>query len=170
MIGSAALIAQNLKPAANELKQVYNGAKQVISSIKQAFTSTKTPTVGSTQADGQKACCGDGLPWGRWEDYEHITAEGPNGSQEYAKIGDRLYSRHAVERMQPSGNRYGSNIYQASSASSNNYGRSVAPAYVEYVIQNGVPTFQADGIVSYVLGTLEVITNSDGSVVTIITH
>ena len=30
----------------------------------------------------------------------------------YAKVGDRLYSRHAVNRMQPSGNRFGPNIYQ----------------------------------------------------------
>lgn len=59
------------------------------------------------------------IPWGKWSDYEKVTMNG----QEYAKVGDRLYSRHAVDRMQPSGNRYGSSITQAGG----DYGRSVAP-------------------------------------------
>lgn len=36
-----------------------------------------------------------------------VTANG----QEYAQVGNRLYTRHAVERMQPSGNRYGGDSY-----------------------------------------------------------
>lgn len=46
--------------------------------------------------------------WGSWDDYPKIIRNGPNGPQEYAQIGDRLYSQHVVARMQPSGQRYSS--------------------------------------------------------------
>ncbi|WP_156922462.1 hypothetical protein [Cohnella thermotolerans] len=99
--------------------------------------------------------------WGSWADYSKVTING----QEYAKIGDRLYSRHAVDRMQPSGNRYGSQITQAGG----DYGRSVSPNFVEYVIQNTKPVVQENGNLSYTSGTLQIITNKSGVVVTIIT-
>ena len=105
------------------------------------------------------------LYWGSWDEYEHIILDG----QEYAKIGDRLYSWHAVERMQPSRNLFGSNVYQASACTSNNYGRSVAPKYIEDVISNSKPIIQENGNLSYILGSLQVITNSRGNVVTVIT-
>lgn len=57
------------------------------------------------------------FPWKKWEDYEKEIIEG----REYAKIGKRLYTRHAVERA-----------YPASLG-----GRSIAPAFTEYVIENG---------------------------------
>lgn len=37
--------------------------------------------------------------WGSWNDYDHVTVDG----NEYADVGGRLYARHAVDRMQPSG-------------------------------------------------------------------
>ena len=40
--------------------------------------------------------------WGRWHDYPKVKING----NEYAEIGNRLYTRHAVARMQPSGMRY----------------------------------------------------------------
>ena len=101
------------------------------------------------------------IPWGSWSDYEKVTVNG----QEYAKVGDRLYSHHAVDRMQPSGNRYGSSIYQAGG----DYGRSVAPQYVEDVINSTKPIIQENGNLSYASGSLQVITNQQGAVVTIIT-
>ena len=71
--------------------------------------------------------------------------------------------------MQPSGNRYGSNIYQGGST---DYGRSVSPNWVEYVINNPdtPPITQGNGNILYTNGTVDVITNSGGDVVTIITH
>lgn len=42
------------------------------------------------------------LLWAHWNDYPKVEADG----QDYAQIGDRLWSRHAVDRMQPSGMRY----------------------------------------------------------------
>ena len=83
-------------------------------------------------------------------------------------IGDRLYSKHAVDRMQPSGNRFGPNIYQG--INGQNYGRSVAPQYVEYVISTAEPKLQDNGNLSYKSGTIKVITNQQGAVVTIMTY
>ena len=57
--------------------------------------------------------------------------------------------------MQPSGNRYGSSITQAGG----DYGRSVAPQYVEDVINSVKPIVQENGNLKYVGGSLEVVTN-----------
>ena len=86
----------------------------------------------------------------------------------YAKVGDRLYSKHAVDRMQPSGNRFGIYIYQG--IKGRDYGRSIAPQFVEDVISSVKPVFQEDGTLSYVLGSVEVITNQQGAVITILTY
>ncbi len=101
------------------------------------------------------------IPWSNWNDYKKVTVNG----QEYAQVGDRLYSKHAVDRMQPSGNLYGHPITQAGG----DYGRSVAPQYVEDVISSVKPVLQENGNLSYISGSLQVITNKQGAVVTIIT-
>jgi len=100
-------------------------------------------------------------PWKSWSDYEKVHTDG----QYYAKIGDRLYSQHAVERLQPSGNRFGSSIFQIGGSS----GRSIPPSYVEEIIRTVKPITQENGNLKYVKGTLEVITNVKGYVVTVIT-
>lgn len=61
-------------------------------------------------------------------------------------------------------------IYQGSSAPSYNYGRGVAPEYIEYVINSEAPVIQENGNLSYVPGSLQVITNAQGYVVTVITQ
>jgi RHS repeat-associated protein len=48
----------------------------------------------------QGSCIGnrnqrDKIPWGSWKDYEKVRVEG----HEYAVVGERLYSQHAVNRM-----------------------------------------------------------------------
>lgn len=104
------------------------------------------------------------IPWDSWQNYEKVTANG----QEYAKVGDRLYSRHAVDRMQPSGKRFtvGDAIVQAGGVS----GRSVAPQFVENVISSVKPVFQpATGNYIYSSGTVKIVTNKYGHVVTIMT-
>ena len=68
--------------------------------------------------------------------------------------------------MQPSGNIYGSSIVQAGGVE----GRSVAPQYVEWVLEAATPILQANGNLSYTLGTVQVITNSSGVIITIIIH
>jgi hypothetical protein len=105
------------------------------------------------------------IPWDSWQGYEKVTQNGKT----YAKVGDRLYSEHAVNRMQPSGNRFGINIYEG--LNGEDYGRSIAPQYVEDVINSAKPVFQPrTGNYSYALGNVEVIVNPQGAVVTILTY
>ena len=102
--------------------------------------------------------------WDSWQNYPKIEMDG----HRYAKVGDRPYSKHAVDRMQPSGNRFGPNIYQGINGS--NYGRSIAPQYVEYIIATTKSQPQDNGNLSYQSGTIQIITNQQGAVVTIMTY
>ena len=108
---------------------------------------------------------GSKIKWDSWQNYEKVTVNG----QEYAKVGDRLYSKHAVDRMQPSGKRFtvGDAIKQAGGVE----GRSVAPQFVENVINSVKPVYQpSTGNYVYASGTVKIITNPQGTVVTIITQ
>jgi hypothetical protein len=112
------------------------------------------------------------IPWGSWSDYKKVEVDG----QEYAQVGDRLYSEHAVNRMQPGRRRHSSKgetgglpeIYQA--GTHGDHGRGVAPQFVEDAISSAKPVLQENGNLSYTSGSLQVITNQQGAVVTIITH
>ena len=100
--------------------------------------------------------------WDSWQNCDKITQNG----QVYAKIGNRLYTKHAVDRMQPSGNRFGVNIEQAGG----DHGRSVAPQFIEDVIASSKPDYQPiNDTYRHVSGSLKVILNSKGAVVTVIT-
>ncbi len=109
--------------------------------------------------------------WGSWDDYPKVIVNG----QEYAVIGGRHYSHHAVNRLQP-GRRRHSTIDGPSGHSEINiagdwpdYGRSISPTFVEDVIQNTKPITQSNGNLSYTSGTLQVITNTEGAVITVVT-
>jgi hypothetical protein len=109
--------------------------------------------------------------WGSWNDYRKVVV----GGEEYAVVGDRLYTRHAVDRMQPSGMRYSSSgtggypqIRQT--GGQYDYGRSVAPQYVEDAIASSSGVRQPNGNISHTSGSLQVILSPEGRVVTIITH
>ena len=115
--------------------------------------------------------------WGSWDDYSHISIDG----KEYAVVGDRYYTPHAVGRMQPSGMRYSSESAGGRVSSSriidthfNEYGRSISPNYVEYVINNGKQASSpVDDIIRTVhsLGSVDVVTEQGGKfVITVITH
>lgn len=117
----------------------------------------------------------DKIPWLSWDEYPKIVQD----EHEYAVVGDRLYSEHAVHRMQPSGMRYPGTgadsstggrpqIYQTGLG--DEYGRSVAPRFVEDAIATSAGVLQANGNISHTSGTLQVILNSKGAVVTIITR
>ncbi|WP_144029257.1 hypothetical protein [Paenibacillus campinasensis] len=54
--------------------------------------------------------------WASWNDYKKVNVN----LQTYGKEGNRLYSKHAVDRMQPSGKSYGS-----PTQAGGDYGRSV---------------------------------------------
>ncbi|MDQ2088196.1 RHS repeat-associated core domain-containing protein, partial [Herbivorax sp. ANBcel31] len=120
---------------------------------------------------------GTGNTWGKWSDYEKVTING----KEYAKIGDKYYTRHAVDRMQPSGMRYNakgsadggkvgaSRIYDVEQI---DYGRSISPNYVDDVIKSGelIDTPIVNGVQRqiYQSGSVQVVTEGD-IVITIIT-
>jgi hypothetical protein len=63
--------------------------------------------------------------------------------QEYAQVGERLYSKYAVYRMQPIGLRYSARpqIFQPGG----DYGRGVSPNYVEDVISRTKNVVQENG-------------------------
>ena len=61
--------------------------------------------------------------------------------------------------MSQSGNRFGVNVYQG--LNGKDYGRSIAPEYIEYVINNSQGVFQQKTKnYSHVLGNIEVIVNN----------
>ena len=66
-------------------------------------------------------------PWLSWNQYEKVTISG----KEYAKVGNRLYTRHAVERTYPSG---------LGKAAGGVKGRSVSPSFIDEVLTSGKST------------------------------
>jgi hypothetical protein len=118
---------------------------------------------GDTGADG-----GERLLWGSWKDYQKVTIEG----REYAQIGDRLYTEHAVNRMQPSGSRYSGGSGEPGSGqvySGRDAGRSISPNLVDDVIRNGTQTTvtMPNGVTRTVhtSGTVQVVTEQNGKLV-----
>jgi len=101
-------------------------------------------------------------PWLSWAEYEKVLI----GDTEYAKVGSRLYTRHAVERTYPSG---------LGVAAGGVKGRSIAPAFIEdaltspQTVRSPVTGPLGQVRVSHVSGSVEVITEGD-IVVTVITH
>ena len=118
-----------------------------------------------TEADSaQRPSNSENILWDSWQNYEKVFVD----SHEYALVGKRLYSQHAVNRMQPSGNRFGPNIYQGMNG--RDYGRSISPTFVEHIIRTVTPTIQENGNLMYASGDVRVITNKKGCVVTILTY
>ncbi|WP_157063426.1 hypothetical protein [Luteipulveratus mongoliensis] len=113
--------------------------------------------------------------WTSWPNYPKVTVDGKS----YAQIGDRLYSRHAVDRMQPSGMRYSPHPGPGEGGKTGgmpeirqvggDYGRGVAPRYIEDVIMNTKGETQVNGNTIHDGGSLEVILSPQGRVVTVIT-
>lgn len=133
--------------------------------------------------------------WGRWADYPHVAFDG----EEYAIINGRLYTRHVVDRMGPSGYFWGRRVGREAGQASphtggqpqvrmagGDYGRGVSPQHIEEVISTGSsrPASVAAGggrvrpgsvRTSYESDSVQVITESyrgdpAGIVITVITH
>ncbi len=117
------------------------------------------PVVAS--ATGVAANGGERLLWTSWQTYPKVT----QGGREYAQIGDRLYTRHAVDRLQPSG--------LGAPAGATGAGRSISPNFVEDVLTStrGVPVKGPNGEarLSFTSGTVQVITENN-IVITVITR
>jgi hypothetical protein len=90
------------------------------------------------------------LLWGAWDDYAKVTV----GGREYAQIGERLYTRHAVERMMPRG--------------LTTEGRSISPNFVEDVLRRGSSKrVVVHGVERQIFrsGSVEVVTEQEGRLV-----
>jgi hypothetical protein len=109
--------------------------------------------------------------WGYWKDYPKVRID----SNEYAKIGDRLYTRHAVEYFQPSGRRTIASVPSAPGEGGGalSKGRGIPPAYVEEAILRGAKRQQREkGVLRTVhsLGQLEVVTEQEEKVVVTVSY
>ncbi|WP_163392573.1 hypothetical protein [Enterovibrio norvegicus] len=141
------------------------------------FNTTISSNGNSTTDNGRAR-----LLWGSWSDYPKQIVDTPNGPQEFAVVGERLYSQHAVARMQPSGQRYTSgppaegtappltgNLQpyvnspgiQTFDGNQNIRGRSISPSFVEDIIQNTKALKQSNGNWNYRSGNLQVILSPD---------
>ena len=133
---------------------------------------------------------GGGILWGAWNDYPKQVLDTPNGPQEFAVVGDRLYSQHAVARLQPSGQRFSDGIESSqnhnptslnpitgnpswpsgnepgilvSDGASLVRGRSISPNFIEDIIQNNSPVIQTNGNLNFTDGGgISVILSPDG--------
>jgi hypothetical protein len=110
----------------------------------------------------------NGLWWGFWKDYPKVTLNG----KEYAVIGPRLYTHHAVERFLPSARRTVGNVPVADGEGGGHVyhekARSIPSAYVEETIQLGTKTdisVKEEARTIHVLGDLEVVTTRDKRIV-----
>lgn len=109
-----------------------------------------------------------GILWGTWDDYPKVEQEG----RTYAQVGPRLYTRHAVDRMRPSGWRYsGKDGSPQPFGRARQEHRSVPPEFVEDAISRGAksaPQIHAEsGELRRVhtLGDLAVVTTADDEIV-----
>jgi hypothetical protein len=91
---------------------------------------------------------GERLPWGFWKDYPQVV----QGGREYAQIGGRLYTEHAVTRTLLAGMG----------------GRGIAPAFVEDAIATGTRSTQIiEGVERTVFtsANVQVVTEQGGQIV-----
>lgn len=104
----------------------------------------------STELGAAKGEGRAGRLWGTWDGYPKVTV----GGREYAQIGERLYTRHAVERMMPRG--------------LTTEGRSMSPNLVEDAIREGTSSrVVVDGVERTIFrsGSVEVVTEQGGKLV-----
>jgi hypothetical protein len=101
------------------------------------------------------------LWWGFWGDYPKVRFNG----REYAQIGDRLYSRHAVDHFLPSGRRTVGNVPVAAGEGGgyafDPKARSISPNWVEHTIRNGKKEFfteKGEARINHTCGELQVTT------------
>ena len=120
-------------------------------------STTSNARIIATEAAGTR------IPWNSYADYPKVTING----REYANVGGRPYTQHAVDRLQPSG--------LGAPAGASGPGRSIAPGYVDDVltgsqtVRKPVVGPNGEARVSHVSGSVEVITEGD-IVITVITR
>jgi hypothetical protein len=127
--------------------------------LAEAHRTATTPSARSVATEA----AGTRIPWNSYADYPKVTING----REYANVGGRPYTQHAVDRLQPSG--------LGAPAGASGPGRSIAPGYVDDVltgsqtVRKPVVGPNGEARVSHVSGSVEVITEGD-TVITVITR
>jgi tetratricopeptide (TPR) repeat protein len=123
-------------------------------SFQRVATSEAGALLPEEQVASQRLSTLQKLPWNSWAQSPKEIVNG----KEYAKIGERLYTQHAVEHMMPRGLNIGSAVE----------GRSMSPTFVEDVILRGTRTPEIrEGVQRTIhrLGTAEIVTEQGGRIV-----
>ncbi len=108
--------------------------------------------------------------WGYWRDYQKTVSNG----RTYALVGNRFYSKHAVDYFLPSGRRSATRFKPAAGEGGGSLtnGRSIPPTFVEEAILHGTtrPDSKHPQRIVHMLGDLEVVTEEDGMIVVTISY
>ncbi|WP_163511245.1 RHS repeat-associated core domain-containing protein [Fodinicola acaciae] len=137
-------------------------ARSAAGSIARGLRAARAAGAAEEAGAAESGMSGSRVPWQFRSDYPEVIIDG----RSYAEINGRLYTRHALDRMTPSG--YGT-------AAGGDYGRSIPPSYVEEVLdspftaRNGIKGPHGEDRISNVNGSLTVITEH-GIVITVITR
>lgn len=138
-------------------KRIIAPAFEMMRRAGSSFQNVATSQAGKiqVQAAEEEVAAIKQLPWTTWGNYAKTAFQG----RQYAQIGDRLYTEHAVERMMPSG--------------LSTYGRSVSPSFVDEVIKTGqkIPV-TVDGVARMIhrSGNIEIITEQNELIVVTVKH
>jgi hypothetical protein len=110
----------------------------------------------------------DNLWWGFWRDYPKVVVDG----KEYAEIGERLYTEHAVTRFLPSGRRTIAGFPMANKEGGgyafDPKARSISPNNIEHVIKVGSKKWVIENCEAWTIhtaGDLTVVTTRDERIV-----
>jgi hypothetical protein len=105
------------------------------------------------------------LLWAGWDSYPKVIHNG----KEYAKIGDRLYTEHAVSRMLPSS----LGRFASATGANTKEGMSMSPNFVEDIIKRGKKTVEVTDVEGkgriertiFTLAKAKVVTEQAGQIV-----
>jgi hypothetical protein len=140
--------------------QIERKAEQATQAVQQT-ASVETKIASAAQHVAQDVNTTNSVKWGHWID---LSAKIEINGKEYAKIGDKLYTRHAIERMVPKG--YGSSFVMGVE------GRGVPISVVEDVIANGSITERrvVEGAerVTKTIGQVGVVLENNDTVITVL--
>ncbi|WP_224276053.1 WXG100-like domain-containing protein [Nocardioides lacusdianchii] len=121
----------------------------------------KYQTARAVRHASRAAGAGPRTLWTSWAQYPKVQHAG----REYALVGDRLYARHAVDRLQPSG--------LGAPAGATGAGRSISPRFIDHLLDTVKPSTVTtpQGAIRqiYESGGVRIVTEDD-IVITVITR
>jgi tetratricopeptide (TPR) repeat protein len=158
VIGTPIVVAALVYGGPMAWRAIAPTATALIRGGQQSFQRVATSEAGALlpkeQAASQRLATLQKLPWTSWAQYPKEVVNG----REYARIGERLYTQHAVQRMMPSSLTEGTLVE----------GRGISPTFVEDIIVRGATQSRiVDGVprALHRLGPAEVVTENGGRLV-----